>query len=380
MVEEAQSSQPLSGPQSPLQIVFREACERLIHTRALLDDPRHLTKRQASAVTSLLGDGIAAVDRQLASLRIAVYEADSRQTARVASGIGMAVAGLRQIHAHLGLLGTRWPLGTADLFVRKLVAEGTPLAIPTLCPTDEAGDTAGEVGESLRERLSACGLTITPVESARPVLRIQTADIVEPLAWPCLIYPLAGWTVARRDLASQLHSPQEPDGDGYLRLCTAVAAARVLGEPIFAALAVKALLGAWSGAGRNRDLPLLAIATKPYAMATDFQGAKSLLDYFGSAIASQRGIGSGWGMPAAAEEVQIDDQIWAGVREHLAALLPEPTLAPAEEIDALVECLSDGRPINARPKALPDDFTERLDACVDAEQFYAAIGVVGEQP
>ena len=252
----------------------------MIHTRALLDDPRHKTHRQGSAVLALLDDGLAAVDRQLAAARSAVYDATEDSAGLSASRLEMAVAGLLQVHVHLHLLGARWPLGTADLFVRKLAAEGLRLPVPALCPSDDPG--GDEVGTELRKRLNACGLAPT-MTSARPIVRIATVDLVDPLAWPAVLYPLASWAVSRGELGALLPDV-EMNGDILLRLCTAAVTARILGEPTFAALAVKDLLCSSSGTARNRDLLLVAAAMRPYAQADPIAGYGSQLEYFTAAL------------------------------------------------------------------------------------------------
>ena len=61
-------------------------------------------------------------------------------------------------------------------------------------------------------------------------------------------------------------------------------------------------------------------------------------------------------------------------------LLPGPTVGTDHEIEILSGALADGRPINARPFAVPDSFSTELDAAVDADRFYAAIERVGERP
>src|SRR5690348_12800163 len=83
---------------------FCETCERLVYVRSLLEDPRHQTRRQGTAMARLLREGVRSVQQQLQSLRPAIL--DDQPTAesagRMLAGIGMAAAGLRQVHAHLG--------------------------------------------------------------------------------------------------------------------------------------------------------------------------------------------------------------------------------------------------------------------------------------
>ena len=85
-------------------------------------------------------------------------------------------------------------------------------------------------------------------------------------------------------------------------------------------------------------------------------------------------------MPAADNVPSIEARVWHSVQRQVSTWLPEPAVAPRNEIDGLVAMLDDGRPINARPLTLPDDFSVKLDAAVDAERFYATIQHVGEQP
>src|SRR5260370_29283201 len=76
------------------------ACERLIFVRALLEDPRHQTRKQGPAVVRLLREGLRAVEDQLRSVRTVVFEqVDDAGAARALAGIGIALAGLRQVHA-----------------------------------------------------------------------------------------------------------------------------------------------------------------------------------------------------------------------------------------------------------------------------------------
>ncbi len=378
MVDETLHSRPHRGPAAAVQTVFREACERVIHTRALLEDPRHLTRRHGSAVLEMLGAGLAVVESKLAAARSTVYCAGDDGSEAASESLAVVVAGLRQIHAHLGLLRTKWQLGTADLFARKLAAEGAPLPIPVLCPIDDP-DGGGEVGAEFRDLLSVRGLEPVPGPE-RPIVRISTVDLADPLVWPGILLPMAAWFVAQQDLASQLHFDEGlPRGD-YAARCTAAVAARLLGEPTYAAVAVKELLSPRITTLTTRGLPALAHATRQYYPCGADSTRLSLVDYFEPVIEHQRGTAGDVENGRERATPDSEERTWQGACQQVAMLLQAPLVAPDEEIDALVSLLDDGRPINARPRSLPDDFITRLDACEDAEQFYAAVQHVGEQP
>src|SRR5579864_9002162 len=97
---------------------FAEVCERLILTQSVLADPQHQSRKQGSAMARLLRDGLRAAAQQLDSLRGPIFGPKPGDPARTLAGLGIASAGLRQVQAHLGYLGSRFPLGTSDLFVR----------------------------------------------------------------------------------------------------------------------------------------------------------------------------------------------------------------------------------------------------------------------
>jgi hypothetical protein len=354
----------------------------LIYVRALLEDPRHQTRRQGSAVGHLLRDGLRGIEAQLQAVRpLAFGDGQGAQASLALAGIGMAVAGLRQVHAHLGYLGTRWPLGTADLFTRKLLAEGMPVPIPTLCPTDHYDDTAGEVGADLRARLVAVGLTAEPVRNTAPVLTLPTMDLLDPLSWAALLVPLAATMVEAQGLAAQLHIPSILDGydDGYRRACVAGVAARLVGEPTYAACATRTLLARLSGGPGATDLPLLAGATMAYALPLDPTGSATLAGYCTGLLAAQASLGAGWGR----SERPAEDEKGTGppeLGEFARAGIPEPLLPTPETVEALYAQLLDGRPINAAPPTLADDFAAQLAGGADPERFYSLLPHVDERP
>jgi hypothetical protein len=360
---------------------FSEACERLIYVRALLEDPRHQTRRQGSAVVRLLREGLRSAERALQAVRPAAFgQADDSQTVATLAGVGMAVAGLRQVHACLGYLGTRWPLGTADLFVRKLLAEGMPLPTPTLCPTDHAADGAVEVGTNLRARLDAIGLATEAPLSGAPVLTLPTMDLLDPLSWAALLVPLAGAVVDARGMAAQLHDPASLDDQGgYRRACIAGLAARLVGEATYAACATRGLLARLSGGADTADLHMLASATTAYARPLGPTGPETLAGYYAGLLEAQAALHAGWGRverhapdPDGAAPPELSEFARAGI--------PAPELPSPEQVEALVEQLRDGRPINAAPPGLPADFADQLASGADPERFYALLPHVDERP
>jgi hypothetical protein len=359
---------------------FAEVCERLILTQSLLADPHHQSRKQGSAVARLLQGGLSAVGRQLDALRQPVFAPESDQSTRALAGLGIASAGLRQVQAHLGYLGSRWPLGTSDLFVRKLVAEGMPLPVPTLCPVDLPEANTGEIGAELRERLLAAGLWAGAPSSEGPVLVIPTTDLLDPLAWAAVLYPLAEVVVERQGIASRLRGPSRLDEDGVRRLCVAGVAARLVGEATFAARASKALVARLGGGIAGSNLELLAQASESYALPLETGGYRSLTEYFRRRLHEQRALGSAWGR----QDRDTDDQEalrdWSVLDDFVAAGLPAPDLPAAEDVERLVALLADGRPINALPPRLPSDFGARLDEGADADRFYSVLAHAGERP
>jgi hypothetical protein len=347
----------------------------------MLEDPRHQTRRQGSAVVRILREGLRSAEMALQTVRAAAFgqEPGAHAAATLAS-VGMAVAGLRQVHACLGYLGTRWPLGTADLFARKLLAEGMPVPIPTLCPTDHADDEAVEVGASLRARLEAIGLAAEAPLAGAPVLTLPTMDLLDPLSWAALLVPLAEAVVDARDMAAHLHDPTSlDDPGGYRRACIAGLAARMVGEATFAACATRGLLARLSGAASTTDLRLLASATSAYAQPLGPTEPATLADYYAGLLEAQAALHAGWGRV----QRQTPDAGGAAPPElsELSRVgIPEPLLPSSEQVEALVEQLRDGRPINAAPPDLPDDFTDQLAGGADPERFYALLPHADERP
>ncbi|MGH2343605.1 MAG: hypothetical protein ACRDG4_00145, partial [Chloroflexota bacterium] len=72
------------------------------------------------------------------------------------------------------------------------------------------------------------------------------------------------------------------------------------------------------------------------------------------------------------EHIALDD--------FLGADIPAPALPSEPDVTKLVRLLVDGRPINALPPDLPEDFAGRLDAAADASRFYAVLGEADERP
>jgi hypothetical protein len=368
------------GVSSQLLVAFCEACERLIFIRSLLNDPRHRTRRQGTAVTRLLHAGLDGVERQLDTIRPLVFEPHNRGRERAPAGIGIAVAVLRQVHAQLGLLGTRWQLGTIDLFVRKLVAEGVAVLIPTLCPTDQFDAAAVEVGERFNASLVACGLVAPPLTGDSPVLTIPTMDLLDPLSWAAHLYPLAAAMVTRQGVASQLRGPSNIDPGTYGRLCTAGYAARLVGEATFAACAARTLLDRLCGVGGSVDIDLLGEASKRYQKPIAQSSRQTLTNFFFETLNGLSNMGAAWGSTRQPSAVAAGPSDWADVDSFLGTAIPEPVLPRSAEAEALYNLLADGRPINARPPDLPIDFAERLGNDGDAAAFYELLPAADERP
>ncbi|MDB5076580.1 MAG: hypothetical protein JWO42_2759 [Chloroflexi bacterium] len=380
MFEEATATHPADAAAVAMSAAFCEACERLIFVRVLLEDPRHQTRRQGSAVTRLLREGLRGVERQLEATRPIVFGPGQRSSESAPAAIGLAVTALRQVHIQLGLLGTRWPLGTADLFIRKLVAEGLPVTVPTICPTNQYDDTATEVGESFRNRLAATGLVVKSEAQDTPILTIPTMDLIDPLSWATMLYPLAASMVEARGIAAQLRRPSSIDSAAYRRVCTAGFAARLVGESTFAARAARTLLDRLSGAEGCTDISLLAVASQQFAKPISPKCGTTVAEYFDAILATQAVLARVWGVTRVDAPLPVTAAEWEDVDQFLKAELRDPLLPTPDEAEALFELLCDGRPINAMPPKLPDDFGERLDASVDAERFYDVLQYANERP
>lgn len=365
-----------------LSAVFCEATEQVIFVRALLEDPRHQTRRQGSSVAQLLRGGLRSVEDQLQAVRPEVFgRVDEDQAARALAGIGMAAGGLRQVHARLGYLGARWPLGTVDLFARKLLAEGMPVPIPTLCPTDHLVEADGEVGADLRARLGAIGLAAERPHGGGPVLTLSTMSLLDPLTWPTLLVPLAEVMVSAQGLAAQLHRPSSIDAqhDGYYRACVAGVAARLVGEATYAACAAHSLLARASGAAGTRDLDLLASAAADYALPLSQEEPVTLAAFYADLLATQARLRASWGRAERHAEVAATGTA-PELGEFARVGIPSPVLPSPETIEALYQHLLDGRPINAAPPMLPDDFSALLSGGTDPERFYELLPHADERP
>jgi hypothetical protein len=362
-----------------LCVTFVEICERLVRVRSLVDDPHHQSRKQGSAMVRVLHEGLRAVERHLESLRRPIFAEQSNDTAYQTAGLTAAAIGLREVQGHLNYLGGRRPLGTADLFVRKLVAEGVPIPVPTLCPVDVPDLLSSDVGSAFRERLLAAGLKADAPGRDAPVLTIPTIDVLDPLTWSALLYPLAAVLVSRRHIASRLREPSMLDAEKVRRLYVAAVAARLVGEPTYVACASQALVDRLSGGAPGSDLALLARATAPYAMAMEIAEDDSLTDYFTKRLRDGYTAANGSGQ--APGLVDPADPLESGaLNDFLGADIPAPALPTAPDVVELVRLLADGRPINALAPDLPADFAARLDAGADAPRFYAVLDEANERP
>jgi hypothetical protein len=371
-------------PADLASVAFCEACERLVAVRALLEDPRHQTRRQGAALTEVLRTGVGAVARQLQAVTAAAFDGDENEARLALAGIGTAFGALRRIHEHLGYLSTRWPLGTADLFTRKLVAEGIPIPIPTLLVSGAYDDLAEEVGEVLRQQCRDIGIPMQRPSGGAPLIAIPMMDLLDPLCWPALLYPLADTMVKGLGLADGLRSSgQRPgDHDGYRRACSACVAARLLGEPTFLACAVRSLLVRLSGSERGADLSLLARYSAPYSQPYEAAPiAANLGAYFAGLLAVQQAGRYGWGQTHVRHDDLLDlPETFPEIAELVGTRLPLPAQPDEALLSTLCTLLEDGRPINAAPPRLPHDFARSLANGADADRFYAVVAQVGEQP
>lgn len=363
-----------------LAVAFCEACERLIFVRALLDDPRLETRRQGSAVVNLLSESLAAIERRLQDLRSLAYaREDGEATARVLAGLGVVVAGLHQVHAQLGLLGARWPLGTADLFVRKLVAEGVPVAVPTLCPSTAVDGHGTHVGQLLQDRLAAVG--VYPIDLARfaPILTLPAVDLLDPLSWAALIVPLAAHHVRTPGVVAQVPGTIDTSQDAYLRAGSALVAARLLGESAYAACATRAILTRLSGGSSMPGLAHLFHASIPLSKPVWPAADQTLSEYYAGILDQLASRGAGWGR-VESSSLDADTVPWETLRTAISQMLPAPQLPDPETIEHLFTHLRDGRPINAYPPRLPDGFEAQLRAGDQAASFYALLEHADERP
>jgi hypothetical protein len=213
-----------------------------------------------------------------------------------------------------------------------------------------------------------------------PVLAISTVDLLDPLTWPALLYPLAAVVVERQGITSRLRGPSSLDSEGVRRLCVAGVAARLAGEAAYAARAGQALVARLGGTPAGADLGLLAHASERYALRASIWDDQSLTGYFRARLREQQALGSAWGRADYGQDDQDGVKEWAALDDFLGAGLPAPDLPSAEDVERFVALLRDGRPINALPPKLPSDFAARLDAGAEAEGFYAVLGDAAERP
>ncbi len=380
MVQQDISLSPSSTHSTVLAAAFCEACERLIFVRALLADPRLETRRQGSAVVALLSDSLAAVEAKLRELRPLSFAAAPGETAAfVLAGLGVVVAGVHQIHAQLGLLGARWPLGTADLFARKLVAEGLPIPVPTLCPSTAVDGQGMPVAQVLQERLAAVG--VYPVDLARPapILTLPTADLLDPLSWAALIMPLAAHYIRTPGFIAQAPDLLDTSQDAYLRAGSALIAARLLGEPAYAACATRAILTRMAGGSAMPNLAHLYQASAPLSGPLGPAEEQTLCGYFAGVLDQLAAQGAGWGR-VEASPADADRGQWEALQGVIDRMLPAPQLPDPETVERLFAQLCDGRPINAYPPRLPDEFDALLQAGDQAASFYALLEHADERP
>lgn len=379
------ASPPTAGDTTRALIfaAFCEACERYVAVRTLIEDPRHQTRRQGTAMTHLLQAGLASVQGVLRSTREAIKatERDPDLVPSTLAEIGIALAGLRQIHGHLGYLGMRWPLGTADLFVRKLVAEGLPLPVPTLCATDRPDGEIADLGRTLAGRLLATGLPAGPLSGATPLLALPVTDLLEPLSWPALLLGLAEAIVDADADDGVPGMESQQGGDPVRQARIAALAARTVGEPVHMASAVRALRAGLAGGPGWVDLGALHRASLAYAQPLGSDDTETTPSGYLHGLLDAVAEGNfGWGRKGATHRVPEDEALLGDAAAWAAARLPAPSLASSEELDLLVSALDDGRPINAYPPDLGADFAQRLAAMGDADAFYALVGRANERP
>ena len=364
---------------SLLTVLFCELFEHLVALQALLNDPHHRTRRQASAVSQLLQHALNDLEMRLDASRpaLARIEPTDSQAGSALAELGTAMAAVRQVHLHLALLGARWPLGTADLFFRKIRGEGIAVPVPTICVTYAMDDAIEDLGERLADRLSAGGLTSSHTQSETVLLGLSAAHLLDPLRWPRLVTGLAFALVEierkRGGLPARADEPGV-QGESVRRVFAAELAARLVGQATYCAVATYQLTARLTGADDQ------GIADAMAAVSGEQIGADDSSSFFHGLLAAQSALHGSWGKTAAWQLDSSAVQLRQAARDCAERLVGSPLQTEPEVVTLLQQLLADGVPINAMPPRLRAGFAEQLSAADTSSAFYTAIDSAAEQP
>jgi hypothetical protein len=364
---------------SLLTVLFCEIFEHLVSLQALLNDPHHRTRRQASAVSQLLQHALNDLETRLEAFRPALANPapTDEQAVSALAVLGTAMAAVRQVHLHLALLGARWPLGTADLFFRKLRGEGIAVPVPTLCVSYAMDDPIEDLGMRLADRLNAGGLLSTHTQSDTVLLGLPAAHLLDPLRWPRLVTGLAFAMVEIERKHGRLPArADEPgvQGESIRRLFAAEIAAKLVGQATYCAAATYQLSARLSGADDQGVAEAMAVVNREQI------GADNSSSFFHGLLAVQSALHSSWGKSATWQLDSSAVDLRQSARDCAERLVGSPQPAEPAIVAHLQQLLADGVPINAMPLQLKTGFAEQLSAAGTSASFYTAIEGAAEQP
>jgi hypothetical protein len=134
------------------------------------------------------------------------------------------------------------------------------------------------------------------------------------------------------------------------------------------------------GGGGSVDINMLGAASTRYQRPIGHSSTHTLTGFFTDILDTQSTLRSAWGIPPQSPAPTARSIDWSDVDAFLGAEVPDPVLPSIEEAETLYELLCDGRPINARPPALPCDFEQLLADGLDAVEFYKLLPVADERP
>jgi hypothetical protein len=230
----------------------------------------------------------------------------------------------------------------------------------------------------LQERLAAIGVYQVDLARSAPILTLPTIDLLDPLSWSALIVPLAAHYARASRFANQTHGEGTGSEEADVGIWSAVVAARLLGEPVYATYASRAMLTRLSG-GSLPDLSLLYQVSAPYSRPMEPATDQTLSGYYARILEYLATQGSGWGRTEV-DSLDVDLARWGELEESMGMEVPASRLPDADTIESLFANLCDGRPINAYPPQLPDGFDEQLMAGDQATSFYALLEHADERP
>jgi hypothetical protein len=104
-----------------------------------------------------------------------------------------------------------------------------------------------------------------------------------------------------------------------------------------------------------------------------------LCRYYQDLLGLQRHLG-GWGRSTGMVGDNAPMEEWPEIAELAGRLVPAPAPIDEQTLETLYGQLCDGRPINARPAALPRDFVQQLEEADDSDRFYALVQQANERP